>query len=134
MRDRPQTLADQKLAEQRMDIIIGNLLRYGVIIAGTVVLLGGIFYLVRHGLEFPEYRIFRGEPVELRSFGGVFRILTALSPRGIIQFGFLLLLATPLARVAFSVFAFARQRDLTYVLVTLFVLAALVFSLAGGHL
>ena len=49
--------------------------------------------------------------------------------RGIIQLGLLLLIATPIARVVFSVYAFARQRDRTYVLVTLVVLAVLLYSL-----
>ena len=54
--------------------------------------------------------------------------------RGLIQLGLLLLIATPVARVAFSVFAFARQHDRTYVVVTLIVLSILIFSLAGGRL
>ena len=45
--------------------------------------------------------------------------------RALIQLGLLLLIATPVARVAFSVFAFERQRDWTYVGITLFVLAVL---------
>lgn len=54
--------------------------------------------------------------------------------RGVIQLGLLLLIATPVARVVFSVFAFALQQDRTYVIVTLIVLAVLIYSLAGGHL
>jgi uncharacterized membrane protein len=54
--------------------------------------------------------------------------------RGIIQFGLLLLIATPIARVAFSVVAFAIQRDRLYVVATLIVLAVLMYSLTGGHL
>ena len=50
---------------------------------------------------------------------------------GIIQLGILLLIATPVARVVFSVFAFSIQRDWLYTLVTLIVLAVLVFSLAA---
>jgi uncharacterized membrane protein len=46
----------------------------------------------------------------------------------------LLLVATPVARVAFSAFAFAQQRDHIYVIVTLSVLAVLVYSLVGGYL
>jgi uncharacterized membrane protein len=134
MKDHHNALVDQKLAEQKMDDVIGNVLRYGVIIAGAVVLLGGIYYLIRHGLEYPEYRKFRSEPVKLRTFGGIWNLFTSMNARGIIQFGFLLLLATPVARVAFSVFAFMRRRDLTYIFVTLFVLATLIFSLMGGHL
>jgi hypothetical protein len=47
----------------------------------------------------------------------------------VIQFGLLLLIATPLARVAFSVAAFALQRDRTYVVVTLFVLVVVLLGL-----
>jgi len=45
----------------------------------------------------------------------------------------LFLIATPVARVAFSIFAFAVQRDWLYVVVTLIVLAVLIFSLTGGQ-
>jgi uncharacterized membrane protein len=124
----------QNNAEYRMDMVIGNLLRYGVVTAGIVVLLGGIYYLFRHGGEYPEYRMFHSEPAQLRTFGGILGLLLSLKARAVIQFGLLLLIATPVARVAFSVFAFARQRDFTYIFVTLFVLAALIFSLIGGHL
>ena len=47
---------------------------------------------------------------------------------GIIQMGLLLLIATPVARVVFSVFAFAVQRDSLYVAVTLVVLVVLALS------
>jgi uncharacterized membrane protein len=46
--------------------------------------------------------------------------------------GLLLLIATPVARVAFSVLAFALQRDRTYIFVTLIVLGMLIYSLTGG--
>jgi uncharacterized membrane protein len=55
------------------------------------------------------------------------------SSRGVIQLGLLLLVATPVARVIFSVFAFARQRDFTYVVITLIVLGVLLFSLFAEH-
>jgi uncharacterized membrane protein len=50
------------------------------------------------------------------------------------QLGLLLLIATPVARVAFSLAAFAVQRDRLYVVVTLVVLGVLTFSMAGGWL
>ena len=53
---------------------------------------------------------------------------------GIMQLGLLLLIATPVARVAFSLFAFAIQRDRLYVVVTLAVLGVLAFSMTGGGL
>jgi uncharacterized membrane protein len=121
-------------AEQRMDTIIGNLLRIGVFSAGAIVLFGGILYLIRFGWQIPDYRLFHSEPVDLRTLDGIFKDTILLRPAGIIQLGILFLIATPVARVAFSVFAFARQRDLVYIIITLIVLTILIFSLAGGHL
>lgn len=120
--------------DQRVEVIIGNLLRAGVLLAAAVVLVGAAVYLVRHGSAAPHYAVFRGEPTDLRTPSGVIADAVALRGRGIIQLGLLLLLATPVARVAFSVFAFAMERDRLYVVVTLIVLAVLVFSLAGGTL
>ena len=57
-----------------------------------------------------------------------------LSGRGIIQLGLLFLIATPVARVVFSIWGFAEERDRMYVVFTVIVLAVLLFSLAGGHL
>jgi uncharacterized membrane protein len=50
------------------------------------------------------------------------------------QLGLFLLIATPVARVVFSLLAFAIQRDHLYVGITLVVLAVLTFSLTGGQL
>ncbi|MEH1965264.1 DUF1634 domain-containing protein [Nostoc sp.] len=52
---------------------------------------------------------------------------------GTIKFGLLLLMATPISRVVFSLFAFIRERDLTYIIMTLIVLTALIYSLVGGN-
>jgi uncharacterized membrane protein len=58
----------------------------------------------------------------------------ALDPAAIIQLGLLILIATPVARVAFSVFAFAQERDWLYVVVTLIVLGLLLYSLSATNL
>lgn len=120
--------------DHRVEVIIGNLLRAGVLLAAAVVLVGGGIFLVRHGSAAPHYAVFRGEPTDLRTPSGVLAEAVRLQGRGIIQLGLLILLATPLARVAFSVFAFTMERDRLYVIVTLIVLAVLAFSLAGGAL
>ena len=120
--------------DERAEQIIGNLLRIGVSMAAAVVSLGGLVYLLRHGTAYPHYQAFSGEPAYLRTISGIVTESLSLRPRALIQLGLLLLIATPVARVAFSVFAFARQRDRTYVVVTLIVLSILIFSLAGGRL
>ena len=119
--------------DQYVEEWIGNLLRLGVTLAAAVVLLGGTVYLVRHGFAAPQYHVFVGEPTDLRSLSGIVKDAFAFRGRGLIQLGLLLLIATPLARVAFSVAAFAVRGDRLYVVVALIVLAVLICSLAGGR-
>ncbi len=120
------------LNDERLEQILGNLLRAGVMVSGAVVLAGGILYLLRHGSGVPHYRVFSGEPADLRHVRGIASDALALQGRGLIQFGLLLLIATPVARVVFSLVGFAIQRDRTYVVVTLIVLAVLIYGLAVG--
>ena len=116
--------------DERVERVIGTLLRWGVILAAAVVLAGGVMYLARYGSTIPDFRVFRGEPSDLRAVSGIVTGAVSWHSRGLILFGLLLLIATPVARVAFSVVAFALQRDRAYVVVTLIVLAVLLYSLA----
>jgi uncharacterized membrane protein len=118
--------------DRQMDAVIGILLRVGVSVSSLVVLAGGVLYLMRHGATTPDYRVFQGEPSDLRSLPGIVQDALSLRARGVIQLGLLLLIATPILRVAFTVLAFALQRDRTYVVVTLIVLSVLLYSLTGG--
>jgi uncharacterized membrane protein len=119
--------------DARIEEIVGNLLRAGVVVAAAVVAAGAVVFLIRHGGQRPQYGIFHGEPTELRSVAGIVRGALTGRGRGLIQLGLLLLVATPVARVVFSVIGFAIERDRAYVLITLTVLTVLLFSLAGGH-
>jgi len=116
-------------SDDRVQRVIGTLLRWGVIVAAAMVLAGGAMYFGSCGSTIPDYAVFHGEPPELRAVTGIVREAVSMNPLGLIQFGLLLLIATPLARVAFSVLAFALQRDRTYVVVTLFVLAVVLLGL-----
>jgi uncharacterized membrane protein len=119
--------------DERLDKTLGQLLRGGVVISATVVLIGGIIFLARHGYTRPDYHQFHSEPETYRSISGILRSVLSLSGRAIIQLGLLLLIATPVARVVWSVLAFARARDKVYVGATLVVLALLLYSLFGPH-
>ena len=104
-----------------------------MIFAAGVVAVGGVLYLIRYGGAAPNYQVFHGEPTNLRGLAGILTDVVTLHRRALIQLGLLLLIATPIARVVFSVFAFAKQRDYTYVIVTLIVLGVLMYSLFGTH-
>ncbi|HXI21465.1 MAG TPA: DUF1634 domain-containing protein [Gemmatimonadales bacterium] len=127
----PASDAAQRAEEERVERLLGTLLRVGVLVAAAVVLTGGIVYLFRYGGSHPSYGRFAGEPGDLTHATGVVRSALALRPRGVIQFGLLLLVATPVMRVAFSLVAFVRERDRTYVGLTAFVLLILLLSLFG---
>jgi uncharacterized membrane protein len=117
--------------DKRMDEFMGFLLRSGVILAASIVLAGGVVYLARQPLPAINYHVFHGEPQNLRTVSGVFSEAKAVHGRGLIQLGLLVLIATPIARVTFSVFAFFYQRDWKYVVFTLIVLGLLFYSLLG---
>jgi len=117
--------------EEQVDRILSIMLRTGVLIAASVVFAAGIWYLSRFGGQHPNYQAFHGEPEGLRGLTGICKGVAALDPRSLIQFGLLLLIATPIARVAFSVVAFAVQRDKIYVALTAVVLLVLIWSLTG---
>jgi uncharacterized membrane protein len=125
---------NNNLTDVQMDSIMGNLLRTGVILSAVVVIFGGAVYLLRHGHEVPQYTVFRGEPSDLRTFIGIYKDIFAGRGRGLIQLGLLILMATPVARVLFSVVAFGIRKDITYVIITLIVLAILIYSIAGAFL
>jgi len=124
-------LPKRSWTDQRIENILGNLLRAGVLLSALVVLIGGIIYLLRHGRSPMDFGVFRGEPADLRGIRGIIRHTLALRGRGIIQLGLLLLIATPVARVAFSIFGFAEERDRMYVVFTLIVFSILLCSLIG---
>jgi uncharacterized membrane protein len=128
------SVADQS-GDQRVEVAMGHLLRFGVLLSAAVTAIGGAVYLARHHNEEVNYKTFgEGTPEELRSPRQVVALAAEGHGRALIQLGLLLLIATPVARVAFSALAFARQRDYLYVAMTLFVFIVLMFSLfhTGG--
>ena len=119
-------------AEERVEQMVGNLLRIGVLFAAAVTLLGGIAFMIHHGALTPDHSVFRGQPEMLSSLTGVLAGAIALEPAAIVQLGIVLLIATPVARVLLTLIAFAIQRDWMYVLISAIVLVLLAYSLIVG--
>jgi len=128
----PHPFQPQPWRDRRIELVLGNLLRTGVLLSAAVVLCGACVYLARHSHEPANYRVFRGEPSDLRTIPGVVHSAIKERGRGLIQLGLLLLIATPIARVVFSIVGFAIERDRMYVAFTLIVLAVLLYSLLGS--
>jgi uncharacterized membrane protein len=118
-------------SDERVDRMLGSVLRAGVLVSAAVVLVGGCIYLARHGDEPPDRRTFHGEPAEFTHPAGILRAASAGGGRGVIALGLLLLIATPVARVALAGYGFLREGDWLYTAVAIFVLIVLLVSLAA---
>jgi uncharacterized membrane protein len=124
-----------RMDDRRLETIIGRLLQIGVLASAATVLAGGILYLVQAHSGRVDYRNFvplgssaPGSP-DLLTLSGIIRSASHFDSLGLIQFGLLLLIATPVARVALAAVGFALERDRLYTVVSLIVLLILAFSL-----
>jgi uncharacterized membrane protein len=115
--------------EEQVDRTIGVLLRVGVATSAAVVILAAIWYHAQVTPDPPAYHTFHGVPAALRSPVAIIHAALQGQASAWIQVGLLILIATPVARVAYSIAAFALQRDWTYVAVTCVVLAVLMYGL-----
>ncbi len=118
--------------DARMESMMGTLLRFGVVLASTVVLAGGVFYLQDHRGQQADYRSFVAHPLSLRHPAQLLDGLGKGQAAALIDLGILLLIATPIARVAFALVAFAIERDKLYMGISLIVLAVLVWGMLRG--
>jgi uncharacterized membrane protein len=115
--------------DTRIEKHIGVLLKIGILTSGIVIALGGAMFLLIHGTSTADYHAFRGEPESLRTVTGIVKGAFHGHSLSIMQLGMLLLIATPVARVVFSVIAFLRMKDYQYVLISGIVLVVLTYSL-----
>jgi uncharacterized membrane protein len=112
------------VTDTKLEQIVGKLLQVGVTAAAVVVLAGGAWYLFEDGGALASYSRFHPEPHALRTLS------TMARPRALMLLGLLLLIATPVARVVFSLAAFVLERDRVYVALTAAVLCVLLYSIA----
>ena len=119
------------LADKDVQVILRTLLRVGVISSMTVVFIGGIVYLLSNHSNLVNYREFDAGKSGMSSIISVYRGVLAGEGMAIIQFGTLLLIFTPVARVVFSVFSFLIERDYLYVAIGLLVLVVILISLSN---
>jgi uncharacterized membrane protein len=126
-------MAKDSTTDVRLQSLIGQLLQTGVLLSAGTVAAGAIGYLIGHAGDAVHYATFRRESSDLRQLSGIFGQAFSLDSRGIVQLGLLLLIATPVARVACLLVAFALEKDRTYVLIATIVLVVLTVSFVGGR-
>ncbi len=105
------------MTDERFERWIALLLRAGVLSAAAVVAIGEIGFLVNYGYTVENFRVFPQNREHETEWIRVIRL------------GLMILIATPVARVALSIFAFALERDWIYVAITILVLAILLYGL-----
>lgn len=122
---------------RRVELIISALLRGGVLLSLAFVALGTILTFAHHPNYLhsrDEYRRLISEQADFpHTLGAVFSGAGEMRGRAIVMIGLLILIATPVMRVAVSVFAFAYQRDRIFVAITLVVLTLLIVSFILGE-
>ena len=120
----------------KVELVISRLLRVGVLTSLLIVLAGTVVTFVHH----PHYLSSRRDLVNVTKPGAEFphslpsvvRGIQHSQGRAIVTLGLLLLVATPVLRVAVSVIAFVYQRDRTFVVITSVVLLLLITSFMLG--
>lgn len=113
------------MTDEKLDLIIARILRGGVMFSAAIVLAGGVWYLLESAGMRPPYGHFAGIP-------GIRSLVALPAPEVVILAGLLLLILTPIARVAFSLVAFGMEGDRAYVLITAIVLGVLLYSIVTG--
>lgn len=112
--------------QRDIDVAISGILRGGVLLSSVLCAIGGIGLMLQDWGR-PEH--FDAFDNELKSIPDILRLALEGHPEGIIQTGVLVLVATPILRVAFTMFAFLKEKDYVYVAIALIVLAGLLYSL-----
>ena len=121
------------IADRDIAGFISTQLRAGVIASCMVAIIGGILYLVQHGnAAVPNYSVFKGPSECYTSMTGIIHGIAAFDAGAVIQAGIIILIATPIIRVALSLFSFGIEKDWMYVVITCIVLAIISTSLFGG--
>jgi uncharacterized membrane protein len=119
--------------DKDMQAIIGWILRIGVSASMIIVFIGGVFFVYRHGHSIPDYRDFKGVPYFIHNTGGILEGVRNLKGQAIIQLGIILLIATPVIRVAFSAVGFIIEKDYLYTAISVIVLLIILASMVSGY-
>ncbi|MCW8312816.1 DUF1634 domain-containing protein [Sphingobacterium thalpophilum] len=128
-----QVFSKHYWGDKDISLLVGQILRTGVILASSLLVISGVLYLIVHGQEqVPDYKDFIGESNANTTITGILTGAFAGSVPQLIQLGVLLLICTPIVRVIGSLFGFVIEKDRLYIIITLIVLAVIIGSILSG--
>ncbi|MGG5505342.1 MULTISPECIES: DUF1634 domain-containing protein [unclassified Myroides] len=126
-------MSTSKFTDNQLQNIIGNVLRYGVLSALTVTLLGGIILLSKDSQQLVSFSTFTEKDQNLFVvFNTILQGVKEWNGESIIFLGILLLFLTPALRLVLSLFSFMLEKDKMYVVITLIVIAVIILSVSFG--
>lgn len=122
-----------KFGDKDLQLITGNILRYGVWSALSTAAIGGIIYLSRHAHETIHYESFEEKGLNIfEIFSGIYQGVLAGKGQSIIYLGIVMLFLTPVMRIVFSLISFMIEKDYIYIGITLLVMVIIFMSVYLG--
>jgi len=115
--------------DKDLRLFLGNLLRYGVLTALSVVLIGLVLFVFQQGGSTVHYETFVQQPFDFSAF---FSGLMHGNSLSIMALGVLLLILTPVMRVVSAIIGFFWEKDQLYTLISFVVLLIIIFSAILG--
>lgn len=117
-----------------MTAVVGNVLKYGVMISAIIIVFGIIELIAASGnSDVLGSIVYNPDKIPHGTFdvslSGLTTGLLGVQPYALIELGSIVLIATPVSRVLLSLFLFAAEGDRLYVVVTAVVLFLLLFSI-----
>jgi uncharacterized membrane protein len=131
-----QSAIDPKSPVHKVELALSTILRTGVIVSLVIIIAGTVVRFIHHR-DFLNSRSDTQTLLTSQAFPHTITDVFTSAMHGhsdaIVGIGLLLLILTPVLRVAASIVAFAIQRDGMFVLLTTFVLAMLILSFVLGR-
>lgn len=116
--------------EKDLSALVGNMLRWGVVLSMSVVILGLGLYIFHHSGEPTAYKNFM--PEKLPAIKDMLGSALQGDASSIILVGVMMLIATPVMRIVFALVGFALEKDKLYVGISIIILCIILFSVLFG--
>jgi uncharacterized membrane protein len=116
--------------DKDLQSFIGTLLRVGVLIAMSIVVIGIVLYMFQYGHETVHYGNFNAKDAFV--FSDFYQRLIHGNSSAIMELGVIALIFIPIARVLFTMIGFWLEKDRMYTGIAFIVLCIIAYSLFFG--